>query len=1160
MSINRFYILCIILLSPLFLVAQSNVTTKSIVIGHLLQDKSLKLQPADVQDMEITDSHTDAKGVTYIYVRQVVQGKPLFNGLATIAIRDQTVLSVASELSDFIAKRILTTEFAVSKEQALKSLLSMAQLELNEFSESQFSIHGDTIVYKNSSLSDYDITLQKGFFQTDLGIRPIWHIWLYTLDHKHLYDVYLDAVTNTPLRFSDLVLNCEFGTIDADVSGSEHLHPLLPSTQETQHTLATNSYKVLPFPTESPNHGLMQVISDPANSTASPFGWHDINGNSGAEFTITRGNNVWARDDLNANNNGGTSPDGGSDLVFSAPYDISVSAELQLDAAIINLFYWNNLMHDVWYQYGFDETSGNFQENNYGKGGVGSDFVFADAQDGSGTNNANFSPLPEGQNPRMQMYLWTSGGGDEKFIVTSPTDIAGEYNAVQAGFGNNRLNTTPVIGKLVLVDDGSTSSTLACETIVNGAQVTGNIAVIDRGSCNFDDKILRAQAAGAIAVVMINNVGGATIVMGGDAGNVNIPSVMISMADGNLLKNQMTSKDVVVTMYDSSGGGAFYYDSDFDNGIIVHEYTHGISVRLTGGASNSSCLTNAEQMGEGWSDFLSLVMTHDPVDAGSDKRGIGTYVRNQATDGGGIRPYPYSTDFGINPVTYDYIKLNQFTVPHGVGSVWCSMLWDLYWAFIDVYGYDSDVYSGTGGNNMVMHLVMDGLKLQPCNPGFITGRDAIIKADENLNAGKNKLLIWQVFAKRGLGYSADQGSSASKSDGTQAFDLPPSFGGYTIEKRGPSAANAGDTILYEVVITNIGDDLLKQISLVDSLSEYGKYLSSDGRCPITFDNQTFTINFSDLASKDSIVCGYLVLVDSTVGGKEVSKDDFETDNGLWVATTITGNGGWARTTTKANSGSFSYFVNDPSTASDRTLSSSFDLTNTAEPHLVFSHLYNSEAGWDGGVVEIQVNGIWRDLRAQMVENGYNDAIANNPASNISGQPAFTGNSGEFIRTIVDLEPYAGNEVSIRFRFVSDGLQGGEGWYIDDVELWNGFGTIINKVGVEADGLKSEKDQLLTSILNEDVKDTVIIIIDVNEELVVFPNPAGRATKVRFGSKVDRTLGLELNDIMGQKIWEGEIFSNSIETIQLGGLADGMYVLSITDGEEVRNVKIIKRSR
>ena len=91
-------------------------------------------------------------------------------------------------------------------------------------------------------------------------------------------------------------------------------------------------------------------------------------------------------------------------------------------------------------------------------------------------------------------------------------------------------------------------------------------------------------------------------------------------------------------------------DSDFDNGIIVHEYGHGISNRLTGGRLTTSCLATtysgggmtfeSEQMGEGWSDYYALLLT----DTNTDGRGIGTYAVYQPTDGQGIRPYRYSTD------------------------------------------------------------------------------------------------------------------------------------------------------------------------------------------------------------------------------------------------------------------------------------------------------------------------------------------------------------------------------------------------------------------------------------------------------------------------------------------------------------------------------------
>ena len=75
-------------------------------------------------------------------------------------------------------------------------------------------------------------------------------------------------------------------------------------------------------------------------------------------------------------------------------------------SAITNLFYWNNLLHDIHYRYGFDEASGNFQENNYGKGGLGGDPVIADAQDGSDFDNATFATLADGIAPRMQLFLW----------------------------------------------------------------------------------------------------------------------------------------------------------------------------------------------------------------------------------------------------------------------------------------------------------------------------------------------------------------------------------------------------------------------------------------------------------------------------------------------------------------------------------------------------------------------------------------------------------------------------------------------------------------------------------------------------------------------------------------------------------------------------------
>jgi PKD repeat protein len=480
--------------------------------------------------------------------------------------------------------------------------------------------------------------------------------------------------------------------------------------------------------------------------------------------------------------------------VFDFPYSGAASPNDNLAAAVTNLFYWNNLMHDIWYQYGFDEPSGNFQDNNYGNGGTDDDYVLAEAQDGSGTNNANFATPDDGFNPRMQMYLWTGGTSLGSYLdVNSPSGIAGSYNSTDATFGPG-LPATPITADVVLVTDGTAPTNDGCETLTNGGQVSGKIALIDRGNCNFTAKVENAQDQGAVAVIIVNNVAGSPIQMGGTSNNVNIPSLMISQADGDLIKAQLQQGAVNATI--SNGGVPNQFrDSDFDSGIIAHEYGHGISNRLTGGPSSSSCLQNAEQMGEGWSDWFGLMLTIENGDQSADPRGVGTYAAGQSTTSTGIRPAPYSTDFGVNPYTYgDSNDQNNISQPHGVGFIYATALWDMTWALIDYYGGtpDPDFYTGTGGNNVAMRLVTESLKLQPCGPGMIDGRDAILQADQLLYGGEHQCIIWNAFANRGFGFSASQGSSNSRTDQVEAFDLPQSCQQPTTA---PNAAFAASTYL-----------------------------------------------------------------------------------------------------------------------------------------------------------------------------------------------------------------------------------------------------------------------------------------------------------------------------------------------------------------------------
>ena len=733
--------------------------------------------PRDISNLIVTDeSYSKRSKVTHIYINQSYEGIEILNSGGNFAVKNNEIIYSNLQVISALDSKINTTQYKVNAQQAIDYALSeigiMNKKELALIS----TIKKDKYLYSKGDVSIENIPVELVICQTQDSISPLhlaWKLSIYEKNQKHWWSINIDAVNGNVITKDDWVLECNF-----DNHGhQEHQHRYGYSRNvetQTKTPPANDVYNVFALPLESPSHGNRSLATGPSNPTASPFGWHDDDGINGPEYTITRGNNVHAYEDLSDNNNSNTgySPDGGASLNFDFPLNLNVAPENNLDPAITNLFYMNNIMHDVWYQYGFDEVSGNFQENNYGNGGDDADYVFAEAQDGGGTNNANFATPGDGQNPRMQMYLWSAPTANNNLLtINSPSSLSGAYEAVQAGFGP-AIPATPLTSDFTLIDDGDGDAQDACEALINGPDLNGKIAVIRRGTCTFVSKVSAAENAGALAVIVVNNVAGAPFSMGGNDPGIGIPSVMVSQADGENLITELLAATMINGTLQSSGN-LVQLDGDFDNGIIAHEYGHGISTRLTGGASNSGCLSNSEQMGEGWSDWFGLMLTIEPGDLGTDVRGIGTYAIGQPTTGGGIRPAPYSTDLTVNNYTYEATNNTAaISEPHGVGFVWCTMIWDMTWALIDSYGYDADLYNGTGGNNMAMALIIEALKLQPCSPGFVDGRDAILQADQLLYGGANQCLIWQVFAARGLGFSANQGSTNSRTDQTEAFDLP----------------------------------------------------------------------------------------------------------------------------------------------------------------------------------------------------------------------------------------------------------------------------------------------------------------------------------------------------------------------------------------------------
>ena len=809
------------------------------------------------------------------------------------------------------------------------------------------------------------------------SLRLCWEVILMSRARDQMFRVIIDAQTGQPV-----IRHC----LTSDISNASYR--VFTSFNPTPFLSPSNSLPTImgyssPQTNQPAQVNRVLVTTSALDTNASPNGWINDGDNT------TAGNNVLAQADRDGTDPPNPFRPAGSPFRdFDFPLDLTQDPVTYTNASVVNLFYWCNWMHDKLYDLGFTEAAGNFQQTNFGRGGVGGDPVIADAQDGDGINNAHFTTAPDGMSGLLQVYLFNG-----------PTP--------------NR-------------------------------------------------------------------------------------------------------------------------DGDFDNEIIKHEYTHGMSNRRVGGGVGITALQSLG-IGEGWSDFFSLALSSQATD---DPNGCypegpyASYLLNGLTQNYyfGVRRYPYSTSLTNCPGTFADIdpsqasshvgvplnpgnhQLDAATEIHNQGEIWCDALWDARANLIANYGF-------TNGNELILQLVANAMDLTPANPDFVEARDAIIQADLVDSGGQNYQALWQAFAKRGLGWYAVAPTNTTTSGVVESYVVPDqllvlptddfntsgAIGGpfendfelYALKNTGTNTLNwtAGVNVPWASLSASSGT----LIHLIDSTNIVVSLNSSADMLPIGF--------YSGQLSITNLNSGFVQTRNITLSISEPTIYFFSLDTdpgwsrqGQWAFGQPTGQGGGSHGNgnpdpTSGYTGTNVFGVNLNGNYSTNNPGGPFYLTTGAlnftgvsEVTLEFERWLNSD-GPPYAFAEVDVS-----------DDGTNWTSVFDNSAGVITDSAWT-NCTYDISSIADNEP----QVYVRWSYqVTSNAFASSGWNIDDIGFLG-----VNQLSVTVPASATEGDGLLATPGNVFLpralaSDLTVTLFSSDPSTVIVPSsvtiPAGQ-TNATFGLTV-----------------------------------------------------------
>ncbi|MBO9663521.1 M36 family metallopeptidase [Dokdonella sp.] len=758
-----------------------------------------RISAAEIDALDVFDSQRLRNGAAIVRFENRVDGVAVFRDGFNVLIRADGSLDTVSGYASGANGDAAMRRFARSAEQSIASALRQDFNFVSSSAATAFTLSGEAGDYASYATS---LTGANGeTLLQDARVKPVYFRTADGLTAAHYVELNVGSTDGE--RYYSYVISAQDGSIlfrnnlTADLSPfsyrvwADTTAPFVPyagpqGRNGTPHPTGQPDGYQAPF-TQPNLVTLVNAITDPASVAVNDPWLADA-------ATETVGNNVNAYANLTGgdalNAPGDYRADVTSARTFDRVYDTTKDPQVdsdQIKASVTQLFYMNNFLHDWYYDAGFDEPARNAQTSNYGRGGNQNDEIQAQAQDVSGTDNANMGTPSDGGKPRMRMFVFNGAGGAR---ITYSDGLSGEVEPGTGAFGPTNFDLTNTIVRPAPLD--------ACAALTNTAEVAGKIVLVDRGGCDFNAKAKTAETAGAAAVIIANV---ATSNNPGDAPGmaastppipVTIGTLSLNLADGNALRTAVGAGTVTAHMERASG---IRRDGTIDDGIIAHEWGHYISNRLVGNANGLST-NQAGGMGEGFGDFhamLLLVRAEDAASAATpDFTGVyanGAYTAStfvtlpgQINNGyyEGIRRYPYSIDMSKNPLTYrhivDGVALPTTPPPafgasggsnsevHATGEVWASMLWECYASLLR----DSDRLSFLEAQDRMKRYLVAGYKLMPNAPTFITARDAILSAIQS-QSEEDYALCGAGFAKRGLGAGAVAGSPNDNSGAVESF-------------------------------------------------------------------------------------------------------------------------------------------------------------------------------------------------------------------------------------------------------------------------------------------------------------------------------------------------------------------------------------------------------